>query len=48
MSFMTKPEVVEGIVQAIDAPTLENYLRISAAFITRLNIVDPIGQREAS
>ena len=28
VSFMTKPEVVEGIVQAIDAPTLENYLRI--------------------
>ena len=28
VSFMTKPEVADGIVQAIDAPTLENYLRI--------------------
>ena len=28
VSFMTKPEVVEGVVQVIDEPTLENYLRI--------------------
>ena len=28
VSFMTKAEVVEGIVQTIDRPTLENYLRI--------------------
>ena len=28
VSFMTKAEVVEGIVQTIDAPTLDNYMRI--------------------
>ena len=27
-SLMTKPEIVEGIVQTIDAPTLDNYARI--------------------
>ena len=27
-SLMTKPEIVEGIVQAIDRPTLDNYARI--------------------
>ena len=28
VSLMTKPELVEGIVQTIDRPTLDNYLRI--------------------
>ena len=27
-SLMTKPEIVEGIVQTIDEPTLDNYARI--------------------
>ena len=27
-SLMTKPEIVEGIVQTIDRPTLDNYARI--------------------
>ena len=28
-SLMTKPEIVEGIVRTIDAPTLDNYARIA-------------------